>query len=307
MSSPEELENRIVQLISDRGPLTGAEISAAVEEDDLALWRACRLSEKMQVLTTGRRYLRLDTNIDGFARLSPSILREFLTYSVIGLRGENPSLRERADQIEARIKAVSREKSDLCRTLLSALLSQMECGVLMREQACFIIAGDIVYDMAHDVPRPERSTGKMINGSDIDLVVVVDDAFPKGLMERLDALIYREKQKMFMAPHMREEIDYIVKDLERVRTQLPFDTFKHMLACKILHEGMLLYGSETLFDEIKGMLHDQGVTEKLTAMERRAQVFRSEAERYLLTEDPARIRERNLSYFYPAEESEEFE
>jgi len=36
--------------------------------------------------------------------------------------------------------------------------------------------------MAHDAPRPERSTGKLVKGSDMDLVVVVDDLFPKELM-----------------------------------------------------------------------------------------------------------------------------
>ena len=90
------------------------------------------------------------------------------------------------------------------------------------------------------------------------MVVIVNDAFPAGLMERLDSVIYQEKQKILMTPHLREEIDYIVKDLARVRTQLAFDTFKHMLACKILQEGVLLYGSENLFQEIKSMLHDQG-------------------------------------------------
>jgi hypothetical protein len=234
-------------------------------------------------------------------------LREFLTYSVIGLREGLPALRHRAAQVESHIKAVSREKLELCRTLLSALLGQMECEFLLREQACFMIAGDIVYDMAHDVPRPERSTGKMINGSDIDLVVVVDDAFPKGLMERLDTVIYQEKQKILMTPHLREEIDYIVKDLARVRTQLAFDTFKHILACKILHEGRLVYGSESLFALIKGMLRDQGIMEKLTAMEHHAQTSRKEVERYLLMEDPGCVRKGNLFYFYPAEESEEFE
>lgn len=307
MTSPDELENRIIQLVSDKGPLTGAEICATLEEDELLLWRASRLSENLQVFTIGRRYLRLDRNIDGFARLSPSILREFLTYSVIGLRGGVPALRHRADQIETHTRAVSKEKLELSRTVISALMGQMECEFLLREQACFIIAGDIVYDMAHDVPRPERSTGRMVKGSDIDLVVVVDDAFPRGLMERLDSVIYQEKQKILMTPHLREEIDYIVKDLARVRTQLAFDTFKHMLACKILQEGVLLYGSENLFHEIKSMLHDHGITEKLTTMEHQARIFRKEAERHLLTEDPGRIREENLSYFYPEEESEEFE
>ncbi|RJR34818.1 MAG: hypothetical protein C4576_25795 [Desulfobacteraceae bacterium] len=307
MSPSDKLGSLIIQLIRAEGPLTGAEISAAMEEDDLLLWRACRLSGSLQVLTIGRRYLRLDRNIEGFARLSPSILREFLTYSVIGLREELPALRRRADQIEAHIKEVSREKLDLSRAFLSALLGQMECDFLIDEHTCFIIAGDIVYDMAHDVPRPERSTGKMIHGSDIDLVVVVDDAFPKPLMERLDALIYQEKQKLLMTPHLREEIDYIVKDLARVRTQLAFDTFRHMLACKILQEGVLVTGSNNLFNQIRVMLNDKGITEKLTNMEYQAQQSRKAVEAYLLTKDPAAIRKGKLFYFYPAEESEEFE
>lgn len=307
MSSPEKLEGRIIRLVGERGPLTGAEISAVVDRDSLMLWRTCRLSRNLEVLTIGQRYLRLDRNIDGFARLSPSILREFLTYSVIGLRGDFEALRIRADEIEEHIKEVSKDKFAFSRSLLSALLDQMECGLIMKEQACFMLAGDIVYDMAHDVPRPERSTGKMVNGSDIDLVVVVDDAFPKGLKERLDNVIYQEKQKLLMTPHIREEIDYIVKDLDRVRTQSAFDTFKHMLACKILQEGLLVYGSQSLFAEIKGMLNGRGITEKLKTMENQARGFRTEAEKYLLAEDPDTIKERTLSYFYPAEESEEFE
>jgi hypothetical protein len=48
-----------------------------------------------------------------------------------------------------------------------------------------------------------------------------------------------------MAPHVREEIDYVVKDLDRVREQMRFDTFKRMVACKILQEGIFLYGGKT--------------------------------------------------------------
>jgi len=307
MAPHETVESRIIHLIREKGPLTGAQLCAAAGDDEIVLWRACRLSEKLQVFTVGRRYLRLDRNVEGFARLSPSIMREFLTYSVIGLREELPSVRQRAEQIASHIKEVSREKEGLARTLLSALLSEFQPGFPLHERACFIIAGDIVYGMAHDVPRPERSTRKMVKGSDIDLVVVVDDAFPREFMERLDTLIYQEKQKLIMTPHLREEIDYIVKDLARVREQLAFDTFKHMLACKILQEGLLIYGSENLFNQIKAMLHSRGIVEKLTGMEHQAHAFRKKAERYLLREAPERIKEENLFYFYPAEESEEFE
>ena len=37
-----------------------------------------------------------------------------------------------------------------------------------------MLAGDIVYGMGHDAPRSERSTGQMVRGSDVDLVVITE-------------------------------------------------------------------------------------------------------------------------------------
>lgn len=93
----------------------------------------------------------------------------------------------------------------------------------------------------------------------------------------------------------------------RVREQLLFDTFKRMVACKILQEGLLLSGSQSLFDEIKGMLVDRGVTKKLEEMEVRAGVFSHNAEKYLLDTDPSRISRDELNLFHTTEESDEFE
>ena len=196
---------------------------------------------------------------------SPSILREFLTYSVIGLTPNQVSLVRRADEIATHIKEVSRAKLELAKNVFSAVLNRFENDALIKEQACILIAGDIVYEMAHDAPRPERSTGKLVKGSDMDLVVVVDDLFPKELVKRMDEMIYREKQRILSAPHLREEVDYVVKDLARVREQMGFDTFKHMVACKILQESTLLFGEQDLFGTIKSMLLEHGITEKLTA------------------------------------------
>ncbi|NTV58710.1 MAG: hypothetical protein HGA74_15715 [Deltaproteobacteria bacterium] len=276
-------------------------------DDALLLWRACKLSEQVAIQTIGCRYLRLDSKIEGFARLSPSILREFLTYSVIGLAWDQDSLARKASEIASHIKEVSRAKLELARNIFSTVLSGLENDVLIKERACILIAGDIVYDMAHDAPRPERSTGKLVKGSDMDLVVVVDDLFPRELTERMDEMIYREKQNILITPHLREEVDYVVKDLARVREQMGFDTFKRMVACKILQESTLLFGKQDLFEAIKSMLLEQGITEKLMRMEENAAIFRRDAEATLLREDPAKIKNEGLYLFYPTEESEEFE
>lgn len=301
------MENEIIDLLKKAGPLTGSEILEAIGGDGLILWRTCRLSENLEILTIGTRYLRLDRNAENFARLSPSILREFLTFSVIGIRGESNLSVQRARSLSAHIEEVSRAKLDLAYQIASGFGSRIESEWALYNEVCFIIGGDIVYSMAHDVPRPERSTGKLVTGSDLDIVVIVDDEFPDDLMKKLDDSIYQEKLRLLITPHLKEEIDYIVKKLSRVRDQVCFDTFKRMVACKILHEGTLLYGSEFLFTTVKKMLRDHGVIEKIKNLEQLAKVYRQDAEEYLLYEDPKKIKEERSCLFYPTEESEEFE
>ena len=304
---PFTLENKIIALIEEKGPLTGSELLEATGDEGLALWKTCRLSTKLLVQTVGTRYLRLDRRVEGYARLSPSILREFLTYSVIGMDADPSSIARRAQAIRSRIEEISRAKSLLAYNVISSLGSRLIHGTNLNEHACFILAGDIVYNMAHEVPRPERSTGKLVRGSDIDLVVIVDEFFPSEVTARLDDVIYQEKYRLFMTPHIREEIDYVVKDFDRVFEQLKFDTFKHMVACKILQEGAFLFGSEVIFERLKSLLREHGVIDRLRVMEQEAQRFRVKAEEYLLSEDPAKIKETGTYLFYPAEESEEFE
>lgn len=301
------VEKEIITVLEEKGPMTGAELLETLGEDALLVWRACKLSEQLALQSIGCRYLRLDSKVEGFARLSPSILREFLTYSVVGLVGDQESLFRRAGEIALHIKEVSRAKLELARNIFSAVLSGLENDELIKNRACILLAGDIVYGMAHDAPRPERSTGRLVKGSDMDLVVVVDDLFPRDLMERMDETIYREKQKVLITPHLREEVDYVVKDLARVREQMQFDTFKRMVACKILQESLLLFGNQDLFRNIQSMLRELGITDKLKRMEEHAALFRRDAEATLLRKDCEKSREECLCLFYPTEESEEFE
>lgn len=301
------MEREILRLLEKHGPLSGAEIWKQIGGDGLSLWRACFRSEELIVRRLGTHYLRLDRRVPGLARLSPSIFREFLTYSVMGSPGEETCVEQKCHRVEAHIQDVSRNKLDLAYRTMSYVASRLDSEMSLDQQVCFIIAGDIVYNMAHDMPRPERSTGKLVNGSDMDIVVVVQDYFPEKSMNRLDDAIFQEKHRLLMTPHLREEIDYVVKRRLKVGRQIQFDTFRHKLACKIMHEGTLLYGSEELFHEIKVMLRESGAAEKLEVMERQARHFRDQAQDYLLREDPKRIREESLYLFYPADESEEFE
>jgi len=300
------MEEEIIHLIRTHGPLTGSEIKKFISGDHLLLWQTCKTSSHLRVKSVGRRYLRFDRQVNGFARLSPSILREFLTYSAVGL-AENPSfLDQKGEEIFSRIAQVSQSKRELARNFVEAVKAQFGEAWPV-EQICFILAGDIVYDMAHDVPRPERSTGRLVRGSDIDLVVILHDDMPDGFIKKLDHVIYQEKYKFLKSPSINEEIDYVIKKIERVREQACFDTFKHMVACKILQEGRVIGGSEGLYDGAIRLLQEKGVLEKLNRLQEAAIEFRKQEEEFLTRCDVKQVNREDLSFFYPAEESEEFE
>lgn len=300
------MEQEIINLIKTNGPLTGSEIKGFIPGDNLLLWQTCKTSSNLRVKSVGGRYLRLDRRVNGFARLSPSILREFLTYSVVGLAGQPQLIDKRTQEIYSRIVEVSRSKLELARCFVDAVNAQLG-DTWPQEQVCFILAGDIVYDMAHDVPRPERSTGRLVRGSDIDLVVIVNDRVPDDMIQRLDTAIYQKKYRALISPAVNEEIDYVVKKMERVREQVRFDTFKNMVACKILQEGMLIGGSEGFYREVIQLLPDNGVLEKLDRLQEAAIAFRKQQEDFLVQRDADKITPEDLYFFYPTEESEEFE
>ena len=222
-------------------------------EQAFACWRAAVLSPRLVVRRVGTRYLRLDHKVEGFARLSPSILREFLTYSVVGLVDDVPALDRRAAEVFAHVRAVSRAKLELATGVVAGVAARIAEDADGGGDYCIFLAGDVVYDMAHDVPRPERSTGKMVRGSDLDLVAVVDDAAPEALLRRLDAEIYQQKYRYLINPSAREEIDYIVKPLARLREQMECDTFKKMVACNCSSDaGREAWAFRPLFLEKEG-------------------------------------------------------
>jgi hypothetical protein len=80
-----------------------------------------------------------------------------------------------------------------------------------------------------------------------------------------------------------------------------------MVACKILQEGKLIGGSDRFYHEVMRLLEDHGVLEKLDRLQEAAIAFRKQEEEFLVQSDAKTINRENLYFFYPAEESEEFE
>jgi hypothetical protein len=302
------VESRIVRLLEERGPQTGAELREALGDDGFAQWKSCMRSDRIAVRRVGRRYVRLDQKVEGYARLSPSILREFLTYTVVGMANDEAALEARTEELAGRIRDISAAKLKMAQRIVTEIGAGVGGNATGEEERfCVLLAGDIVYEMGHDAPRPEKSTGRMVRGSDIDLVVIMDDQAPEELAKQLDDAIYQCKYRQLINPSIREEIDYTIKPLARLSEQAAFDTFKNMVPCKILDEAVLLYGSQVLFNAAKALLVEQRVGEKLAALEESAIRSREQAERHLLNRDEGRLSGDDLYLFYTSEESEEFE
>jgi hypothetical protein len=298
-------EAAIVEFLRKGGPCTGAELQEETDIEPLALWRFCVNDPRVDVRVLGRRYLRLDRAVDGYARLSPSIRREFLTYTLLDRAGVEKRMDARAEALAAEIQLISDAKRRLASQTVATLVEALADREEVLAKACFILGGDITYNMAHRVPRPEHSTGKLVRGSDLDIVVVTDDSLDPAVRSVLDDAIYQKKYLLLINPSYREELDYLIKDLTTVHKQLAFDTFEHMVACKILDEGEFLYGSRDIFDAVKGLLQERDIPPKLSLLEEQAAVNRAEAEQVLRQADGKQSGSHYLNLFYTTDESDE--
>jgi hypothetical protein len=295
---------RILELLDKQGPLTGKELYDRIPSDELTLWRGCNKSEEIILRKFGRRFLRLDKQVEGYARLSPSIKREFLTYTVAGLKKDYRKIEKKLESLHSEIKNISRQKLELAEDIIEKIVQCQKEPENVKNCACFIIAGDIIYEMAHSVPRPEKSTGILVRGSDLDIIAVTENMQEESIKE-LDSSIYQEKYYLLKNPSYREEIDYIVKDMDRVKAQLKFNDFKSMIASKILCEGKFLYGSRKIFEKIKKMIIESKIPEKLHIIEEKAVTNREKAESYLLKSSTEISEEDYLKLFYTRQEKEE--
>jgi len=252
-------ESNILDVLAANGPLTGFELQQKTNSDVFELWRDCHLSERINSKIFSRRYLRLDRKMKDYARLSPSIRREFLTYTVLGALADDEAISLKAQQLTNDQHNISLRKRRLARENMIQCVSETSARDAIIEHTCFIIAGDVVYNMAHDVPRPESSTGELVRGSDLDIIIVHDNCLEPDIINQLDSIIHARKHYLLVHPSHREEIDYVIKDIDRTRNQTMQRSFEDMVACKILWEGQLLFGSSKIFDQIQTIIQEQDV------------------------------------------------
>ena len=296
-------EKEIIPVLEDKGPMTGAKLVESTGIEVLRLWQACRGSKDVRLETVGRQFLRLDRNVEGYARLSPSIRRQFLTYTFAGLKSQTEGLQKKVVAFRKETERISLEKRDVAKQSIISTVDIMPDKDLILEKACFILAGDVVYDMSHTVSRPEKSTGEMVRGSDLDIIVVAEDDLDPDVTRSLDNHIHKRKHLLLV--NDREEIDYLIKSISRVREQLEFDKFSSMVASKILNEGQFLYGNEEIFRRVKNLVEEYGIPGKLDTLEQQAIDNRTLAEEQLLGIDTEKESSEYLNLFFTRAEEDE--
>jgi hypothetical protein len=297
------IEKEIISILAETGPLTGAQLVERTGMEVFSVWQACRRAPSICLEKTGCRYLRLDRSVRGYARLSPSIRREFLTYTFVGLDSQVDVLATKAEKFNQETKAISQAKRDIAKQTTIAALANLPDKDVLLAKACFIIAGDVVYDMSHTVSRPEKSTGEMVRGSDLDIIVVVEDDLDPAILQSLDNSIHKKKHRLLV--NDREEIDYLIKTISRVREQLKFDIFSSQVAAKILDEGQFLYGNPAVYQMVKNFIIEFGIPEQLKRLEQQATASRELAEAQLLDINAEKEGSEYLNLFYTHAEEDE--
>jgi len=297
----------IFHFLGSHGPARGHDLCEIIFEDRLAIWRFCKLSDSLITKSVARHYLRLDRNIEGYARLSPSIWREFYSYTVIGLRSQREWVEQMAGELSSKIRGISKEKEALAKSICDGIYQKISYNYPeIREKIAFLLAGDVVYGMAHSDPRPELSTGKLVVGSDIDLVVIVGDEVSNGLVKLLDDMMLEEKTRLILNPFHKEELDYVVKKVGLLRDQMAMKSFKEWVAMKVFWESKLLCGDMGFYETFKADPRMERIGRFFMELQDKAQRQRKEIEEALLKGAPLEGSLNFEAIFYPTDETEDF-
>jgi len=259
-----DLESRIIEAVNARGPLLGRELMAALDDAAyLDVWRACFGSGFLQISHFARYYLRFDVTREDYIRLSPSILRDFLTFTLISLPHQREQVIERQIQLSNQHREISVYKLKVARQTVMAL-SQAARRDVLANGVCFV-AGDIAYYLAHNEPRENAALGKMVQGSDVDIVVVFRDGFDPKRIAEIDEEMLEVKHYILRSTNFREEVDFVVKTEEKMRTQLGYGDIHQKIASKILYESLFLAGDFEFYSQLKSALGKSGTEAKINA------------------------------------------
>ncbi|MEL6257823.1 MAG: hypothetical protein AAFQ67_02045 [Pseudomonadota bacterium] len=303
--SRDELKLEVKRLIADRGALLGKELVDALPQAGfLDLWQACFSDLEIHISHFARYYLRYDKGRDDLVRLSPSILRDFLSFTLFSLAGQREGVIERQVELSNLHREISLYKMRIASTVVSQAFKLLTAE--QREQACAFIAGDLTYFLGHSEPREVAAIGELVRGSDID-IVIVHNGLGDDTVAMLDQHMLGAKSYYLNHPDHRQELDFVCKPLERMFAQFGYSDIHEKIASKIFYESLFLGGSLELYEQIKQELERSGAHAAIEADFEYAIAERKRAMRTLLKTDPAQLDKTTETLFYFSQERVEFQ
>ena len=301
----DKIEARVIALVEENGPQIGKELAAALPDVPvLALWQACYRSDTFRVSHFASYYLRYDITRDDQVRLSPSILRDFMSFTLFGLPGQRDQMIERQGTLANMHREISREKISVAQQVMKHLFVSL--GREVRSQLCAFIAGDLAYFLAHNEPREHAASGEMVKGSDIDIVIILSESLPDEIKTRIDSEMMALKSMYLRHPQYRHEIDFICKRKSTMERQFQYTDIHDKIASKIAYESMFLGGSLTLYMEVRDAMNRTGVDRLIEQDFDHALKDRKNAMRTLLNVPGDTVDAETRSLFYFSQERVEF-
>lgn len=273
-----DLEARVAAELDAGGPMTGGELSARMEDaSPIALWRVCYESNLFRVINCARYYLRYDILRDNQLRLSPSILRDFLTFSLVFQPSQRTQALEKSALLANKHRIISRNKIRIARQVILSI--DEDTRQVLSDNACFFISGDVAYFLGHDVPRIHPEYETKINGSDIDILIIYNNHVDAELITSAEDQILNFKARALRDPNVGEEIDFLFKPVSKMFSQLAYRDIHDKIASKILYESFYLFGRMDLYERLLFELEVSGAKAKIeadfeTALSERKETFR---------------------------------
>ena len=300
-----EIEARLTQILEEKGPRIGKELSEEMPDVPvLALWQVCNRSKSLLISHFASYYLRFDITREDQVRLSPSILRDFLSFTLFGLPAQRYQMIERQGTLSNMHREISREKIGVAQDVMKQLFVSL--GREVRSQLCAFIAGDLSYFLAHNEMREHSASGEMVRGSDIDIIIILSEALPDDIQERIDGEMVALKNFYLRHPKYRHEIDFICKRKSVMERQFQYSDIHDKIASKIAYESMFLGGSLTLYMEVRDAMVRTGVDRLIEDDFTHALKDRKNAMKALLNAPGDTIDDETRSLFYFSQERVEF-
>ncbi|WP_413206458.1 hypothetical protein [Rhodospirillum sp. A1_3_36] len=288
--------------IKENGPTLGIDLVTLTATDVFTLAPIIGADKRIHRRAIETNYLRINGpggDDQEIARVSPSFLRKFISYTLFST--DKTALNHAISKLEIKHREISAQKAqlaiDLCHNALNL------SGLSPTPYVDVLLCGDTVYNMAHSSPRREYSTNILVHGSDVDLIILIRDE-DEDLIPKIEREFLILKNYCLQDRNIGQEVDFIVKTKRRCLEQTKFETTKDKIASKILLESRLIHGEGSLYNAVQQHLETSGVKTKLEGLLETARREYKSLEEKIYNGEIAELDKTTKSVFFSTELNE---